>query len=485
MKWMLFGVMLMVCAGARADQQAYQGKIAEMLALRAEAYQFAEQNGILERETPSFTRRQGDELRALALRYLAARGELLPYVDRVAPCFKAAMRINWQKPTTLPANCGTSPQVYYTINPGDAAGRAQMRRILPGFASALVLMDSYQIAVEPYATNPAIRYLFNYDIGDATHIDRLTERYRSPVLRGQLRTATRLVDDYFAGLRQRGLTPDADEQYWLGLIQSTAWYALLHNPQWTLPLDAASNTLDVFALQRMRTMRALSFGVSAGFGQMVGYVQTRSGKLKNMRADELAELKKELKPLDVLLEKTPFRLTDKMIPGYYGHVAVWLGSEAELREVGAWDRIPPRWQQEVREGKRIVEALRSGVTLSTLEHFLDIDDLLVLRDTRETDAVYRRQALITAADQLGKPYDFNFDVLTHQRIVCSELAYVVFPDVAWPLAQTLGRYTISPDNVAQMAVGQSPVFKPVVMYRDGRREASPSPDLLRSMIAIK
>ena len=30
---------------------------------------------------------------------------------------------------------------------------------------------------------------------------------------------------------------------------------------------------------------------------------------------------------DILLEKTPFRLTDKLIPGYWGHAAVWIGGE--------------------------------------------------------------------------------------------------------------------------------------------------------------
>ena len=28
---------------------------------------------------------------------------------------------------------------------------------------------------------------------------------------------------------------------------------------------------------------------------------------------------------DILLEKTPFRLTDKMIPRYWGHATIWTG----------------------------------------------------------------------------------------------------------------------------------------------------------------
>ena len=69
--------------------------------------------------------------------------------------------------------------------------------------------------------------------------------------------------------------------------------------------------------------------------------------------------------------------------------------------------------------------------------------------------------------QLGKQYDFNFDVNTTDKIVCSELAYVSFPSVDWPTAKTLGRHSISPDNVAQLAWNNVPL-KLVMFYHDGR-----------------
>lgn len=178
----------------------------------------------------------------------------------------------------------------------------------------------------------------------------------------------------------------------------------------------------------------------------------------------------EMKPLDILMEKTPFRLTDKLIPGHYGHVAIWLGTEQQLKDLRVWDQIPAKIQNKVRSGHYIVEALRPGVEINTLEHFLNIDDMLVIRDTRSdvTDE-YRRKAILQAVAQIGKAYDFNFDVLTHETIVCSEIAYVVFADIKWPLENTLNRYTISPDNVAQMAVGQNRIFEPVILYYNGKR----------------
>ena len=51
---------------------------------------------------------------------------------------------------------------------------------------------------------------------------------------------------------------------------------------------------------------------------------------------------------------------------------------------------------------------------------------------------------------MGKTYDFNFDVETTDKLVCSELLYQSFGDVAWPTEKYLGRVTISPDNVASL-----------------------------------
>ena len=44
-----------------------------------------------------------------------------------------------------------------------------------------------------------------------------------------------------------------------------------------------------------------------------------------MMKKSLQEVKQELRPFDILFEKTPFRLTDKFIPGHFGHVAIYIG----------------------------------------------------------------------------------------------------------------------------------------------------------------
>jgi uncharacterized protein YycO len=173
-----------------------------------------------------------------------------------------------------------------------------------------------------------------------------------------------------------------------------------------------------------------------------------------------------LQPGDILLEKTPFRLTDSFIPGHWGHAAVWIGREDELRQLDLWEHpLVVAHRAEIRNGRSVVEALRSGVEMNNLEHFMNVDDLAVLRH-RSLNREARREVILEALRQVGKAYDFNFDTQSANRIVCSELVYHAYGDVEWPTDRTLGRVVVSPDNIAQKAVDDGP-FQVALLYHDG------------------
>lgn len=229
--------------------------------------------------------------------------------------------------------------------------------------------------------------------------------------------------------------------------------------------------------------------VSKLFGNTAGLFQMRQGKLKNLSKNEVHSIKAKLKPLSILLEKTPFRLTDKFIPGYFGHVAIWVGESRELlnlkiiyqgREIDFLNHpeVLPHLEK-LSQNKNVLEALRRpGVTLSTLESFLDVDDLVVL-DPLQMSEEQKSQSLLQAFQQIGKPYDFNFNVESESEIVCSELVYTVFDSLEWPTDRTMGRYTISPDHVAWRAVEEC--FKPQVVYLAGQRREQ---DMTRELIRV-
>ena len=106
------------------------------------------------------------------------------------------------------------------------------------------------------------------------------------------------------------------------------------------------------------------------------------GQRARLSASSLqARVSSALRAGDILLEKTPFRLTDSFIPGHWGHAAIWIGTPDELRELGIWDHPLVRtYRREIESGRGVVEALRSGVKMNPLQQFMNIDDLAVLRE---------------------------------------------------------------------------------------------------------
>jgi hypothetical protein len=234
--------------------------------------------------------------------------------------------------------------------------------------------------------------------------------------------------------------------------------------------------------------------VSKIFGNTAGLFQSRDGKLKALTKDPTAmkAIKSNLRPLSIMLEKTPFRLTDHFIPGYFGHVAIWLGTPGELQKftvnykgkniplLSHPDVIPHL--EKLSLGKLVLEALRiPGVTVNTLENFMDIDDLAIM-DPPAMSEEETASHLLRAFQQIGKPYDFNFNVESEKEIVCSELIYTVFTNEVWPTEMSVGRFTISPDHVAWKSVDSC--YKPVVLYLSGKKITSNQNAELRRVLSL-
>ena len=200
-----------------------------------------------------------------------------------------------------------------------------------------------------------------------------------------------------------------------------------------------------------KTGRFLLHHASGLFGNSAGAIKFRRGYLdKNQQLN--SEILSELKPLDMITEKTPFILTYKFIPGNFGHNAIWLGTKEQLIDMGMWDHPSIKKLQPMIEiGYSIIETDRSGTHMKNIEKFMNVDDFAIMRLEGVTEnREYFEEVYKVAIAQLGKTYDFNFDVETTDKLVCSELLYQSFGDVAWPTEKYLGRVTISPDNVASL-----------------------------------
>ncbi len=363
------------------------------------------------------------------------------------------------------------------------AARVQATGITMSLAAALILYDNYLTAVGLYRATPALRqHLNRKDQGFAIsqgELTRISASFASAVNRSRVRRGLIWYENH--GRQLLADSANGDERYVAALVAQSPSYNMVRRVR---PVGYAENLMGFFGVLSVDTLNQLkNEGVnffSMMFGNAVGLVESRRGKLDG-REEVIGKIGGALQAGDILLEKTPFRLTDAFIPGHWGHAAVWVGGEAELRELGIWEHPVVRPHQErIRAGRGVVEALRGGVKMNTLAHFVNVDDLAVLRQ-RAAGPAERTEVVLQALRQVGKAYDFNFDVESTDRIVCSELIYHAYGDIRWPTARHLGRSTVSPDNIAVLATGDGP-FAVTVLYHDGREIGEEPGRYLESLV---
>lgn len=334
-------------------------------------------------------------------------------------------------------------------------------------AAALALYDDYLQARVAVVGNAGVRRILNR--GDRAYgvepeqLDGITHDYLSLRRRIGVHRGIAMLEGAGDAWR-RG---DEPHLAWLRerIAASESWATLRSG--WLVPLVEFLAEFDGLVVSDVKRVGDGSLGgASRGFGNAVGAVAFRKGLMHGDPAIA-ARIRAALRPGDIVLEKTPFRLTDRFIPGHWGHAAIWVGGETDLRALGLWDDpLVQAHAVALSSGRGMAEALRDGVQLNGLDRFLDIDDICVLRHPGLSGpdlAEHLRRTL----RQLGKAYDFNFDVETADRIVCSELVYQVYTGMSWPTGKALGRWTISPDQVAVRALAGGPLAV-VELWHDGR-----------------
>ncbi len=433
-----------------------------------------------------------------ANRYKDLRETLLEGIARFAPLTNENVKliindsspsIFYQEKKVRQLFGGKSTEIIQ-INPRDEVGKSVIKRVKLGLTFALLLYDNYLVAVAPYEEHNKLRYIINESGIDPEvegYLRVVSESYTDRKKMQRLIKAIEFISKIEqwesvhpnSGLMQN----DPDNQYLNMMIYGSPSYGEIRkNSSQETESIFSINKINIFNNKIEDNIRLISSDatnqVSKMFGNAAGIIVARRGKMDELPKEKQSEIIANMQPLDILLEKAPFRLTDHLIPGYWSHVALWSGTENELRELGVWDELPtiyneakekyhysgPDFQEAIRNGHMVIEALRPGVQINTLQHFLNIDDLGVIRFNGLT-IENKRSYLLNAFSQIGKSYDFNFDVESKNEIVCSELIYISFDDLDWNTSKTAGRYTISPDNVAQKLLDDN--MDPVLLYING------------------
>jgi hypothetical protein len=213
------------------------------------------------------------------------------------------------------------------------------------------------------------------------------------------------------------------------------------------------------------------YGGSYMVGNAIGLFHLKTDRERNAKL-----LAAQLRPFDLVVMKSPHHLTDQFIPGYFGHVGIWLGNDlaAKLTHKAA--------RTDDAKGQAMIEVLRSGVKMSTAREFCDGDIFLVLRPTR-LSAEQRRILLSNASKQLKKDYDFNFDIESPESITCTELVYLTYDFIDWQTRYTWSRYTLSPDDLVLTAL-KNKQFNFAAFINKGTVVLNPDTTFIRSLVGF-
>ncbi|HGG04842.1 MAG TPA: hypothetical protein ENK28_05235 [Aliiroseovarius sp.] len=165
------------------------------------------------------------------------------------------------------------------------------------------------------------------------------------------------------------------------------------------------------------------------------------------------------RPLDLILISNKSRLSGAVGDGYFGHSAVYTGTEADLRALGVWDHpAVAKFHERIRAGGIAIESIDQGVRLSNTHMLMEADSAALFRTTGVSRS-RQKAAIIQLFTEIGKPFDNNFDLDTSDAIFCTELINDALPELNMPVRVTYGRRVIWPDEVATGALLEENGFR--------------------------
>ena len=173
--------------------------------------------------------------------------------------------------------------------------------------------------------------------------------------------------------------------------------------------------------------------------------------LQNVR-----DAQRRLQPGDLLFRHRYGRLSNYVIPGFWTHSAIYLGTEADLRGLGLAvpSEIVDRLRSGLPEDAYVIESINEGVVVSTLQVNMDCDDVVAFRPRLNDEQ--RVTFLQRTFDYFGCEYDFDFDIATADKLTCIELIWRCAGEMI-PLEtrQTAGREMFLPNDIVQDFVAES------------------------------
>jgi hypothetical protein len=201
----------------------------------------------------------------------------------------------------------------------------------------------------------------------------------------------------------------------------------------------------------------------------ISYIRTTSRDY-HIDAKLIGGFKDRFEPGDIMLERREWHATNVGIPGFWTHSALYIGTLEMLNSYfenlpelngksfselvrADYPEVYNKFQELDENGYKyeVIESKRPGVILMSLAASTNADSLAVLR-VKNTDRSDRFKIVTQALSHFGKPYDFDFNFVTDNSLVCSELVFKAFQDISElniSPQEFNGRPIVSPNQFAE------------------------------------
>ena len=190
------------------------------------------------------------------------------------------------------------------------------------------------------------------------------------------------------------------------------------------------------------------YGLQSMVSSLIGDIRI-SRRPPLIRLAQIDEAKRLLKPGDIIIERRNWFLSNAFLPGFWPHAALYVGTPDDLRALGL-DKHPDvkaKWEafsvpDDDGHPNSIIEAVSEGVVFNSLHHSIHADYVAVLRP-RNLKPEQIAEAIAAAFRHVGKPYDFDFDFGTSDKLVCTELVHRSYMDkIQFPTVILMGKPVI-------------------------------------------
>ena len=183
-----------------------------------------------------------------------------------------------------------------------------------------------------------------------------------------------------------------------------------------------------------------------------------------IRHEQILAMRSQLRPGDILLERRNWFLSNAFLPGFWPHAAIYVGTIEDMEKLGLVRRDEKgRWTSdhlEIRlhleeylkpapdgQPHTVLESVSEGVIANSLTESMHADYVAVLRPRLGDDL--KAQAIARAFAHVGKPYDFEFDFFSADKLVCTELVYRAYDGLLkFELEKIMGRETLPALKIA-------------------------------------